>query len=171
MEKRMDTVLKLMVRHNKITEEEAEEARQVDIESLLAGKPTATIPYEGFIQKVRKELEEKLVVNLDTDGVEVYTTLDTYIQEHVDFLLTDSDDNPIPYPDDEMQTGMTVINTQTGEILAVGGRRNSQQTDEFNYAFQGGGFQPGSTVKPIISYSHVTEPNKISTLHIIHEAK
>src|SRR5690625_3393693 len=169
MKERMNTVLKLMVRHNKITEEEAEEARQVDIESLLAGEPSKSIPYEGFIQKVRKEIEDKLDANLETDGLEVHTTLDTSIQEHVEFLLTDSDDNPIPYPDDEMQTGMTVVNTQSGEILAIGGRRNSQQTDEFNYAFQGGGFQPGSSVKPIISYGPAIEHNKISTYHQIND--
>src|SRR5690625_4923984 len=171
MEKRMDTVLKLMVRHNKITEEEAEEARQVDIESLLAGKPSSTIPYEGFVQKVRKELEDKLDVNLDTDGVEVYTTLDTSIQAHVEFLLTDSEDNPIPYPDEDMKAGMTVVDTQTGEILAVGGQRNSEKLDGFNYAFQGGGFQPGSTVKPIISYGPAIEYNKISTYHQLNDDK
>src|SRR5690625_54538 len=171
MEKRMDTVLKLMVRHKKISEEEAEEARQVDIESLLAGQPKSTMPYEGFVQKVRKELEDKLDVNLETDGVEVYTTLDPSIQKHVEFLMTDSDDNPIPYPDDDMKTGMTVVNTQTGEILAIGGQRNSENLDGFNYAFQGGGFQPGSTVKPIMSYGPAIEYNKISTCHQLNDDK
>ncbi|HLR74823.1 MAG TPA: penicillin-binding transpeptidase domain-containing protein, partial [Virgibacillus sp.] len=171
MEKRVDTVLKLMVRHGKISEEEAEEARQEDIPSLLAGKQPNTIPYEGFIQKVRKEVEEKLDANIDTDGLKVYTTLDNSIQEHVEFLLTNSDDNPIPYPDDEMQNGMVVVDTQSGAIRAIGGRRNSEGLGEFNYAYQGGGFQPGSTVKPIISYGPAIEYNKISTYHQINDDK
>src|SRR5690625_213168 len=108
MEERVDTVLKLMVRHGKITEEEADEAREEDISSLLAGKRPASTEHEAFIQKVRKEVEEKVDVDIDTAGLKIYTTLDPEAQEHVEFLLTDSDENPIPYPDDEMQAGMAV---------------------------------------------------------------
>src|SRR5690625_5551918 len=49
MEGRLDTVLTLMVRHDKINEEEADEAREVDIASLLVGKKDESIPYEAFI--------------------------------------------------------------------------------------------------------------------------
>src|SRR5690625_490219 len=58
MKGRVDTVLKLMVRHNKISEEQANEARQADISSLLAGKKPTAPPYEAFIQKVEQEVRE-----------------------------------------------------------------------------------------------------------------
>src|SRR5690625_4526942 len=60
MEGRVDTVLKLMVRHGKITEDEAEEARNVSIASQLTDKKPQGVPYEAFIQQVKKEVEEKL---------------------------------------------------------------------------------------------------------------
>lgn len=169
MEGRVNTVLKLMVRHGKITEEQADEARQVDIESLLAGEQPESNKYEAFIQKVRKEVEEKLDgADIDTDGLKIYTTLDNKAQDHVEFLLTDSEDNPIPYPDDEMQTGVTVLDTNNGAIRAIGGRRNSEKADQFNYAFQGGS-QPGSTFKPIIAYGPAIEYNKWSTYEQIND--
>src|SRR5690625_7523662 len=68
-----------------------------------------------------------------------------------------------------MKNEMTDNNKQTEEILAFGDKRNSQQTDDFNYAYQGGGFQPGSSVKPIISYGPAIEHNKISTYHQIND--
>src|SRR5699024_854988 len=168
MEKRVDTVLTLMVRHDKITEEEAEEARQVDISSLLAGKRPQSTEYEAFIQKVRNEVEEKVDVDIDTAGLKIYTTLDSDAQNYVEFLLTDSEENPIPYPDDEMQAGMTVLDTQSGAVRAIGGRRNSEGLGEYNYAFQGGQ-QPGSSFKPIISFAPAIQTNQWSTYHQIND--
>src|SRR5699024_12560192 len=90
---RVDTVLDLMVRHEKITEEEADEAREVDIESLLAGKQDSkATPYQSFIQKVSKEVSDKVDgADIFNDGLKIYTTLDQDIQSHVEYLLTDSD--------------------------------------------------------------------------------
>lgn len=169
--KRMHTVLDLMVRHGKITEEEAEEAKQVDIPSLLVEKRPESNPYDAFIQQVQQEIEEKLDgANIFTDGLTIHTTLDTSIQDYVEFLLKDSEENPIPYPDDEMQAGMVVLDTKTGAIKAIGGSRNNENIGGFNYAIHGGS-QPGSVAKPIIAYGPAIEYNKISTYHQINDDK
>src|SRR5690625_1353588 len=177
---RMETVLKLMVRHGKITEEEAEEARQTDVESLLAGKRPDSRPYEAFIQQVRKEVEEKVDgADIYTDGLKIYTTLDQDAQKHVEFLLTDSDENPIPYPADvvdaegeehQMQAGMAVVDTSTGAIQAIGGSRNSQKIDGTNYATDLKR-QPGSTFKPIVAFAPAIEYNKWPTYYQILDDK
>src|SRR5699024_3779351 len=57
---RVDTVLKLMVRHDKITQAEADEARGVDIASTLSGKRPTAREHDGFVQQVEKEVKEKL---------------------------------------------------------------------------------------------------------------
>src|SRR5699024_3869687 len=177
--KRMNTVLSLMVRHGKISEEEADEAREVDIASLLTDSKPKSKPYEGFVQQVEKEVKEKIDgADIYTDGLKIYTTLDPDIQEHVEFLLSDDDDNPIPYPDDikdadgkthKMQAGMTVLDTQSGAIRAIGGARGGVQNDSWNYAIDGDGRQPGSTFKPIIAYGPAIEYNKYSTYHQLHD--
>ena len=166
MAKRVDTVLDLMVHHGKISEEEAEEARQVDIASLLTDEKPATAPHDAFLRKVREEVEEKLDgADIYTDGLKIYTTMDRDAQEYVEFLLTDSEDNPIDYGDDEeLQAGLVVLDTKTGAIQAIGGSRNRENIDGYNYAIQGGR-QAGSTAKPIVAFGPAIEYNKISTYH------
>lgn len=169
---RMKTVLKLMVRHGKITQAQADKAMKVDISSLLTDKkPETKTPYQAFLQEVRKEIDEQLDgANMYTDGLKIYTTLDTKAQDHVEDLLTDSESNPIPYPDKEMQVGMTVVDTKTGAIRAIGGNRNTKNQDGWNNAIMGGQ-QPGSTAKPIIAYGPAIEYNKWSTYHQINDDK
>ncbi|MCC2251260.1 PBP1A family penicillin-binding protein [Virgibacillus sp. AGTR] len=169
--KRMDTVLKLMVRHGKISQKEADEAREVEISSLLTDSRPDSAPYDAFLQKVEEEVREKVDgADINTDGLTIHTTLDTSAQEHVEYLLTDSEDNPIPYPDDEMQAGLAVLDTKNGAIRAIGGRRNSEGKKELNFAFQKPQ-QPGSTFKPIIAYGPAIEYNKMSTYHQINDDK
>lgn len=168
---RMDTVLTLMVRHDKISQEEADEAREVDIPSLLVESQSDPTPYEAFIDQVDKEISEKLDgVNLYTDGLKVNTTIDTSIQDHVEFLLTDSESNPIPYSDDKLQGAIVVLNTESGAIEAIGGRRNNTGNGELNYAIDRK-FQPGSAIKPIMEYGPAIEYNDMSTYHQINDDK
>ena len=167
MKERVDTVLDLMVRHGKITKEEAEEAKKVDITSVLTDEKPEPFPYDSFIQKAQKELEEKLDgVDVNTSGLKVYTTLDRDIQDHVEFLLTDSPENPIPYPDEDLLAGMAIVDTKTGAIRAIGGNRNKETAFGSNYAINAHR-QPGSTIKPILAYGPAIEYEKWSTYHQI----
>ena len=168
-EKRMNTVLTLMVRHGKITEEEADEAREVDIPSLLVESRPDPTPYEAFLQQVDKEVREKVGdADIYSDGLKVYTTIDPKAQEYVEFLLTDSEENPINYPDDNMQAAMTVLDTKSGAIQAIGGSRNNEGVQGFNYAIRDGS-QIGSTAKPIMSFGPAIEYNKLSTYHQLND--
>ncbi|GIO22652.1 PBP1A family penicillin-binding protein [Oceanobacillus sp. J11TS1] len=161
---RMNTVLTLMVRHGKITQEEADEARNVDIPSLLNESRPDPTPYDAFVQQVREEIEEKMDdVDLDSDGLKVYTTLDPDAQPYVEDVLTESDSNPISYPEDT-QAAMVVLDTQTGAIQAIGGSLNNEGNMGFNFAINGK-TQAGSTAKPIMSYGPAIEYNQMSTYH------
>src|SRR5699024_10190448 len=60
MQERVQTVLKLMVRHGYITQEEADEANEVDVASVLTDKKPSTSPHDAFIQKAEEELKDKL---------------------------------------------------------------------------------------------------------------
>ncbi|WP_047980068.1 penicillin-binding protein 1A [Ornithinibacillus contaminans] len=166
---RMETVLKLMVRHDKITQEEADEALKVDITSLLVKDQPEPSPYDAFIQQVEKEVNEKLDgADIYSDGLKIYTTIDKNAQDHVEYLLSNAEDNPIPYPNEDLHAGLVVLDTKTGAIRAIGGDRNYQ--NGFNYAIQGGN-QAGSTFKPIVAYGPAIEYNKMSTYHQINDDK
>lgn len=171
MQERVNTVLDLMVRHNKITKEEAEEAKAIDVSSVLTDKKPQALPYEAFRQQAILELEEKLPdVDIFSAGLEIHTTLDQSIQSHVEFLLTDSENNPIPYPDEELQAGMAVVDTKTGEIRAIGGSRNRENVMGDNYAIKLDR-QPGSTIKPLLAFGPAIEYEKWSTYHQVKDDK
>lgn len=175
---RMNTVLSLMVQHGRITEKEAEKASNVDIKSLLTKKEQEDKEYLAFLDKVQKEVKNKINgANIYTDGLEIYTTIDTDIQEHVQYLLSESENNPIDYPapitDDEgneveMKAGMTVLDTQSGAIRAIGGARGGYHRGNMNYATDVTR-QPGSTFKPIIAYGPAIESKKWSTYHQLND--
>lgn len=166
---RMDTVLNLMVRHEKITEAEAEEAKQIEIEDLLNITATQETKYQSFIQKVAEEVETKTEANIYTDGLEIYTTLDPNAQEEVELVLSNSEENPIQFPDDELQSGIAVVDTTSGAIRAIGGGRNRENNNGWNYAFQGDGRQAGSSIKPILDYAPAIEYLNWSTYHQIND--
>ena len=152
-QERMNTVLSLMVRHGKITQAEADEAAQVKVEDMLNISERTATPYLAFIDQVRIEVEEKLDADIYNDGLIIYTTLDPDAQEHVEYLL--SDNSPINYPDEELQSGIAVIETSTGAIQAIGGGRN-REVGGFNMAIQAKR-QPGSVIKPILSFGPAIE--------------
>ncbi|MFC3038901.1 PBP1A family penicillin-binding protein [Virgibacillus xinjiangensis] len=165
MKERMNTVLTLMVRHGKISEQEAEEARKVDIPSLLTDTRRDPVAYEAFLQQVEKEVSEKIDgANIHTDGLKIHTTLDKEAQEHVEYLL--SDESPVTFPNEDIQAGMTVLDTSTGAIKAVGGARGGLENGGLNYAINVG-HQPGSAIKPIAAYGPAIEYNNWSTYHQI----
>ncbi|MFC2948337.1 PBP1A family penicillin-binding protein [Virgibacillus sediminis] len=165
MKERMNTVLSLMVRHDKISEQEAEEAREVDIPSLLTDKRPDPVKYEAFLQQVRDEVSGKLDgADIYTDGLKIHTTLDRDAQDHVEYLL--SDESPVDYPNEAIQAGMTVLDTKTGAIKAIGGARGGLENGGLNYAINVTN-QPGSSIKPIVDYGPAIEFNNWSTYHQI----
>ncbi|KGP73041.1 PBP1A family penicillin-binding protein [Pontibacillus yanchengensis] len=169
-QERKNVVLDLMVEHNKINKEKAEEAQNVKVTSMIEqGNPDTNIPYDAFLEKVINEVQQKMEgADIYKDGLKVYTTLDQNAQQKVEELL--GPNSPIPFPDDKFQTGLTVLDTKSGAIRAIGGGRNKENlNDSWNYAIQGDGRQPGSTFKPIVDYGPAIEFNKWSTYHQLND--
>ncbi|SDD48666.1 penicillin-binding protein 1A [Terribacillus halophilus] len=154
-QERMNTVLDLMVQHEKITQAEADEAKKTKVEDLLTEKQPQQNKYGAFLDQVQKELSERFEdTDLNLDGMKIYTTLDPDAQETVENAL--SEDSSIVWPDEELQAGITLLDTKSGAIRAIGGNRNNE-LGGFNYAIQGDGRQPGSSMKPILDYAPAFE--------------
>jgi penicillin-binding protein 1A len=162
-EKRRNVVLSLMEKHGFITKEEAEKAKKIPVKSMLAEyKQDTSIPYDAFIDQVIKEVTDEADVNVFEDGLKIYTTLDPDAQEYVEDLL-----NSDKYFTDkkDLQAGIALLDTKSGEIRALGGGRNQEGvTFGFNFATEKVG-QPGSTIKPILDYGPAIEYLKWSTYH------
>ena len=169
---RRKTVLYLMRRAGYITAEEEKAANAIPVESLTADVNTSTEnKYQGYIDTVAKEVEDMYGVNPYTTPLLVYTNLDKARQNAVNSVLAGESYNWI---DDRVQTGVAVIESDTGKILAIGnGRnissRNNSTASQFNYATQIRR-QPGSTAKPLFDYGPGIEYNNWSTYQQFNDA-
>ena len=158
-------VLRLMRKHGYITKEEEEMANAIPVESLTTEYAMNNEnPYQGFIDTVAEELEDKYGVSPYTTPLLVYTTLDPSRQNAVNSVLNGENYNWI---DDRVQTGVAVLESESGRILAIGnGRninsRNNGQARQYNYATQIKR-QPGSSAKPLFDYGPGIEYNNWST--------
>lgn len=159
--KRVNTVLKLMVRHGYITQEEADIAGSVDIESLLAGTTDST-SYQGFIDTVVEEVQDKTGQDPALVSMEIHTTMDASIQNGINKILAGEGYN---WKDDKVQAGITIVDVKTGAITAIGTGRNRTGERQWNYATQETR-QPGSTAKPIFAYGPGFEYDNFSTYQL-----
>lgn len=174
-EERRNLVLKLMVKNEAITQAEADQAAATPIEKTLiaekdrnqsTGSETVTA-YESFIDEVIEEITTKQPnLNVFTDGLKIYTTMDKNAQQYVDELL---DGNDIDYPNDDFQAGVVLMDTKTGEVRAIGGGRNQTALRGFNYATDIKR-QPGSTIKPLLDYGPAVEYLNWSSAQMLKDA-
>ena len=156
-ESRRKEVLYLMERHNYITSEERQIAEQLTVSDIVSGE-RKNESYQAFIDTVVEEVKQKTGQNPYTVPMEIYTTLDTKKQEHINNLMEGEGykwENPV------VQAGIAVTDTNTGAIVAIGAGRNRSGIGTFNYATMISN-QIGSTAKPLYDYAPAIEYNNIS---------
>lgn len=161
--KRRDIVLSLMKQHGKISDSEMEQAKAVDVTAGLASdeerQAFAGTKYDAFLDVVLSELENNGDGDALTEGIKVYTTLDPQAQQIVEGVMN----NDANFPTAEIQAGVAVVDTKTGEIKAIGGGRQYGAERGFNFAEDMKKRSPGSTIKPLIDYGPAIENLKWST--------
>ena len=170
---RRQTVLNLMVRHGYITKEEADIAAAIPMDSLTTTDSSSGVlsQYQGYIDTVADEIQDKYGINPYTTPLLVYTNLDRSRQDAVNSVLNGENYNWI---NDKVQTGVSVLDSETGKILAIGNGRNvnnrsNDNVDQYNYATQIKR-QPGSTAKPLFDYGPGIEYNNWSTYELFDDA-
>ena len=162
---RRRTVLYLMRRHGYITKEEEDEANSVPVESLTkdatGGVSEEGSKYQGYIDTVVEEMQDKYNINPYETSVIINTNLDRAKQDVVNDVFNGK---TYQWKDDKVQSGSTVLDSETGKILAVGAGRN-RTISGFNSATQAYR-QIGSTAKPLFDYGPGIEYNHWSTYQI-----
>jgi len=167
-EKRRNIVLGLMYQHDKISKEDMEAAKAIDVTSTLLADDqralTDNTKYPAFVDLVLNELEEAGMQDVLAEGVQIHTTLDPQAQLAVEDALKYT-----AFSNDEIQAGLTVLDTKTGAIVAVGGGRN-YVAGNLSFATQEKR-QLGSTIKPILSYGPAIEYLNWSTGQTVHDTE
>lgn len=177
---RRDIVLRQMHNHGKISEEEMTQAIETDITDGLvdrsegSGNPRQQLAaeeskYDAFVDVVLDELESLEDVNPYEDGLTINTTLNPDAQTVVENTLNDgSIQFPADMNDTISQAGVTLLDTQTGAIRAIGGGRGygDEVKRGFNFATDINR-QPGSAIKPLLDYAPAIEYLDWSTAHTL----
>ena len=162
--RRRNTVLYLMERHGYITSEERQMATSIPVESLVDYNVSAQnglSKYQGYIDTVVDECIEKYKADPYTVSMKVYTNLDRSKQDGVDKVMNGES---YTWANDTIQSGVSVLDSATGKILAIGAGRNKKGAKELNLATSDEiKRQPGSTAKPLFDYGPLIEYNNAST--------
>ena len=159
---RRDTVLGLMRDQKKITQEEYEKTVASPITVSRFPRTSRTAPF--FVDLVMKQLRETYPeTQLRTEGLRIFTTLDTMMQRSAEQALDSGIDalnkryaylrkSAVP-----LEGVILTIQPGTGYVKALVGGRNYSKT-QFNRAIQARR-QPGSLFKPFV-YATAMDPSR-----------
>ncbi len=159
---RRDTVLKLMLEQKRITPEEYEAAVASPLSVTRFPRTSRSAPF--FVDLVMRQLRETYPeTQLKTEGLRIFTTLDTIMQRSAEQALDNGVANlakqyryirTSPTP---LEGVVLTIQPGTGYVKALVGGRNYSKT-QFNRAIQARR-QPGSLFKPFV-YVTAMDPQR-----------
>lgn len=155
---RQETVLRRMVEEGYVTQEEADKAKEEDLNYAEITPPKA--PH--FALWIKEQLAEKYGEKVvEQGGLRVTTTLDLELQEFAqDTVATEV----AKLKKQKVGNGAVIVTRpKTGEILAMVGSKDYFATDEdgkFNVIVSGKR-QPGSSIKPL-NYALALRDEKIT---------
>ncbi len=171
---RRDTVLYLMNYHGYITDLEYELALAVKVEDLLvdpydrdedsAGEGN---PYQAYIDVVIAEAKEITGYDPTVVPMRIYTYMNEDVQTQIDKIQA-GDVEEFEYPDSSIEMAVVSYNNHTGAVNGIGGGRHYADGGSLllNYATDQLK-QPGSTVKPFLSYALAFENLGWATSHVV----
>lgn len=164
---RRNTVLDMMVYHGYITETEAQLAKSIKVEDQLVGENFSISEsggaYQSYIDAVIDEVKTITGKDPALASMTIYTNMDRDIQTQIDEIQNGT---TIEFPDELMQVAIVSMNNQTGEIYGLGGGRNYSGSRLLNRATSQYK-QPGSAVKPFLSYALAFEHLGWATDHVV----
>lgn len=158
-ESRRQIVLKLMLRHGYISEDEYAIAKKLTVEKIVIPKEESSYSnglaskYQSFIDTVVEEVQDKTGKNPYTTSMTIYTTMNTDFQDHINGIMSGE---TYEWENDVVQAGIAVVSVKDGSIVAMGGNRKNDRIDDWNYATDEIN-QIGSTAKPIYDYGPAIE--------------
>lgn len=168
-EDRRQTVLYLMERHGYITPEERAIAKKMTVDKILLKEHESTGgEYQQFIDMVSMDIWDEYGIDPAEGGMEVYTTMDKKKQDHINSIML-GQKSPVTgltytWQNDVVQAGISVIDVNTGAIVAIGGRRPKEGDPLRPYNFATDiERQIGSTAKPLYDYGPGIEFENWST--------
>lgn len=169
-EKRRMTVLNLMRRHGYITKEQYDIAKKMTVDKIVIKGNSAKsdyADYQGFIDTVAVDVKKTTGYDPYSYSMKIYTTMNKEKQKKVNDIMSG---NSYRWENDKVDAGIVVLDTKTGNIVAVGAGRNRTGAKAFNNATMTKR-QIGSTAKPLFDYGPAIEYLDWNTYHPIIDNK
>lgn len=174
--KRRNDVLNMMERHGYISKTEATLAKAIKVEDLLVDVASLRktdngssheYAYQSYIDTVIQEVQQATGLDPTSVSMKIYTYMDKNVQNAIDSIQSGTN-TQITYPDDLMEIAIVSLNNQNGQIVGIGGGRNYGRGGSLllNHATQQYK-QPGSSVKPFLSYALAFEHLGWSSAHVV----
>lgn len=158
---RQKVVLKLLVRHGYITEDQMNEVLEIPISTLLKGKESTSTKVESkqaFIDYVINEVNSDLGLNARQTSLKIYTTFDPKVQSYLEDI---ENGDVFKFPNDEAQEAIAITSVKDGSVVAMSGGRKYQAMGNNRAVTMNR--QPGSTAKPLFDYAMYIEHISQST--------
>lgn len=157
---RRDETLYQMFYHGYISESEYQLAKNTELAFQLNGERFFhSDSNDTILDLVRKEALDLYGIDIYTTSAVVHTSIDKDVQEVADSIISSDgipqgDGSVYAFPkQDNYDIGSTVINTKTGEIIAMIGGRNFSLDDATSKNQVTERHQTGSTIKPLLDYA------------------
>ncbi|WP_337873730.1 transglycosylase domain-containing protein [Exiguobacterium sp.] len=174
---RQEQVLSAMKRDGHISEEQYNEALDVAIADVISpGEETEEEAFTRAIySRVLKELEEDFGLeqsDIYGTGLKVYTSINKELHTKINSDIKSNNVNlqTNGYPE-ELRMGATVLNTKTGEIVAIVDSHQEKQGDTTYRDYSNEKYQIGSTAKPLFDYGPGIENGQWSTGKVLLDAQ
>ncbi|WP_336402211.1 PBP1A family penicillin-binding protein [Lacticaseibacillus pabuli] len=159
---RRNLVIDAMLRDKKISAAAAAQAKATPISSGLinhSSKEKADSEnsrvVDSYLTQVIKDVKAKTGLNPYTAGLKIYTNLDMKAQKRLYDIVNGS--NYVSFPDNKLQTAVTMTNPKNGRVVAqIGGRKTGDVKLAYNRAVATSRSN-GSNMKPLLDYGPAIE--------------
>lgn len=164
---RRNETLDMMVNHGYITKEEAALAKSTKLAFQLAGGSSSSddSSFNAITNQVAKEVQKLTGQDPYTTPMKIYTSIDLDAQEQATKLC--SGEGLTLLDNKYYQFGFTMMNNQTGEIVAIGPGLNVDYASGNWKDMSIEPRQPGSSIKPVLDYALTFDELGWSTAHTL----
>ncbi len=168
---RKNIVLHLMNKHGYISKEQELKASEITIEDMIKKKEPLTdentYPYQAYIDIVYRQIYEKTGYDPYIMPMEIYTYMDSALQSMID-QMQEGTSEYLSFNNDLQQFAASIIDNETGAIVACFGGRNYTGQKLLNHAYDKQ-IQPASTIKVILEYALAFEYLHYSNMEILQD--
>lgn len=166
--KRTTDVLYQMHYHGYISDQEYKLALKVELEDLLVDPDAIGIFTKGqYITVVNTVIAEAKSLGYDpfNSTMHIYTSVRKDVQDTIEDM--EQGKTNVVYPHKLLESAVNAIENNTGRIVGIGGGRKTAMLG-YNRATESN-FQPGSSIKPVLSYALAFDYLGWSTSHVIED--